>query len=309
MMGAMERHVQGLVFNIQRFCIHDGPGVRTTVYIKGCSLRCNWCSNPESWNTFPEIMPFDKKCIKCGACIQVCPNNAISWVNGARTIKWEECNQCLRCSEVCPAKAIEQIGFNISPHELLQEIEKDRIFYDLSEGGVTFSGGEPLVQWEFVLNALKLCKQHGIHTALDTTGNIRPDIFVQVLEFVDLMLYDVKHLNPQLHIERTGVDNQLILENLNNVKKVNPHTKLWIRVPVIPGFNDSPEYAIDLVNLAANTDADKISLMPYHSLGDHKFERLGRTYPLKGIPALQKVDVEEQQKILVNAGLSVSIGS
>lgn len=167
---------KGLIFNIQKFSLHDGPGIRTTVFMKGCSLRCEWCCNPEALKTYPEIMTFDTRCIKSGNCIKACPKGAISVVDGMRKIEWEKCDQCQKCAEVCPAIAIERMGTYIAQEELLREIEKDRPYYDNSGGGVTFSGGEALVQWEFILAMLKKCKKRNLHTALDTSGNINWNI-------------------------------------------------------------------------------------------------------------------------------------
>ncbi len=300
---------KGLIFSIQKFCIHDGPGVRTTVYMKGCSLRCKWCSNPESMSPCPEIMLFDMRCIKCESCIEACPKGAISFVDGLRTINWASCDECLKCAEACPTKAIEQTGTYISQENLLFEIEKDRIFYEESGGGVTFSGGEPLVQWKFILAVLKRCKERNIHTALDTTGNINGDIFEKVIKNVDLVLYDVKHLDTERHKEMTGIGNRLIVENLKNLKKMNQKAKVWLRIPIVPGYNDTQEFIRKLGDLAVDIRADKISLMPYHNLGEQKYERLGRIYPLKEVSFLQKEDVEKYKKKLQSFGLKVSIGS
>ena len=192
----------GLVFNIQRFSLHDGPGIRTTVFLKGCPLRCKWCSNPESMNSYVEIMTQDIKCIKCNRCVEVCPQRAISIVHGQKKIDWEKGNLCLECAKVCSSGAIELVGKLMSVDEVVAEIERDRLFYLNSGGGVTFSGGEPLNQWEFVLKA---CKDKGINTALDTTENDPWDIFKKVLDYCDLVLYDLKHPDSIKHKEGTGV--------------------------------------------------------------------------------------------------------
>jgi pyruvate formate lyase activating enzyme len=187
----------------------------------------------------------------------------------------------------------------------LKEIEKDQPFYDNSGGGVTFSGGEPLVQWEFVLAMLKRCKERNLHTALDTTGNISWDILKSVLDYVDLVLYDLKHLDPEVHKEKTGIDNRLSLENM---ERLNRKARYWIRIPVIPGFNDSNEHKDKLGEFAAHLEAEKISLLPYHKWGEQKYERMGRAYSFKGVSALQDEEVEKFKQRLEAYGLEVLIG-
>jgi len=300
-----EKIDKGLIFNIQGCSLHDGPGIRTTVFMKGCSLRCEWCSNPESINPYPEIMLFDMRCIKCGKCVAACPRGAITIVDGDRIINWERCDQCLKCAEVCPTQAIERVGRYISQEELLKEIEKDKLFYKHSGGGVTFSGGEPLVQWEFLLGVLKKCKERGIHTALDTTLNIHWNILEKVLPYVDLVLCDVKHLNSEQHKNKTGVSNRLILEN---VRKMNPKYRCWLRVPIIPGYNDSNEYMKKLGEFAATLRVEKITLFPFHGLGEKKYESLGKVYSFRGVSAPKKEKMKEYQKTLQASGVEVTIG-
>jgi pyruvate formate lyase activating enzyme len=301
-----EQDKKGLIFNTQSYSIHDGPGIRTTIFLKGCPLRCHWCSNPESQSPQSEIMLFDRKCIKCGKCIETCPKKAITVVNDTRTVNWAICNQCLQCAEVCPAEAIERVGNYMSQEELVAQIEKDRPYFENSGGGVTFSGGEPLMQWEFLLGVLKKCKEKNIHTALETCGHVAGDIFQEVLRYVDLVLYDLKHLDPVRHKEGTGVTNRLILENLEKISQGN--IRFWLRVPLIPGFNDSPEYIKTLGEFASETRAEKISLMPFHCWGEGKYERLGKIYRYKGVPDGTVEEAEKLKKILEGFGVTVSIG-
>jgi len=296
---------QGLIFNIQKFSLHDGPGIRTTVFMKGCPLRCEWCCNPESVKIHPEIMLFDMRCIKCGQCIAACPKGAITIVDEKKIINWEKCDQCQKCAEVCPSGGIETIGKYISCDELVKEIEKDRQFYNSSGGGVTFSGGEPLLQWEFVLAMLKRCKAKNIHTCLDTTGYASWEILEKIIPYVDLVLYDIKHLDADCHRERTVVDNQLILENL---AKVVQKTMVWLRIPLIPGYNDSRDHLKKVGKFASALGVAKISLLPYHCWGEQKYDQLGRVYSAKGVLPPGEEDMEKYKEYLRGIGVVVAIG-
>ena len=224
---------------------------------------------------------------------------------GLRRVDWMKCDQCLKCVEVCPAGAIERVGKYISQEELLKEIEKDRLFYDNSGGGVTFSGGEPLVQWEFVLAMLKKCKEKNLHTSLDTTGNISWNILEKVLDHVDLVLYDIKHLDSGIHKTKTGIDNRLILEN---AKKAARKSTMWLRMPLIPDYNDSDENISKLGEFADGIGVEKLSLLPYHSWGEAKYERLGRVYPFKEVSAPKEEKLEEIKQRLDAFGLEVTVG-
>jgi pyruvate formate lyase activating enzyme len=301
----------GLIFNIQRFSIQDGPGIRTTVFLKGCPLSCKWCSNPESQKVYPEIMVEDVKCIRAGKCAEVCPTGAITIVDNIRRIDLSKCNLCMKCTEACPARAIQQVGRYISVEELVDEVERDSLFYLNSGGGVTASGGEPLDQWQFTRELFRRCKQKNIHTALDTCGYGQWEAIEQVLEYTDLVLYDIKHLDRDKHKETTGVFNGLILSNLRkSVKKV----VTWLRIPVIPGFNDSESYFEGLSQFCAelateaNGRVEKVSLLPYHDYAIGKYSSLGRDYPFRGIPRPTKEHVERLERIMQSSGLKVTIG-
>lgn len=303
-MGA-ERNNNGLIFNIQRFSLHDGPGIRTTVFLKGCPLSCRWCANPESINPDPEIMTYDMKCIKCRGCVEACPSGAITVDGNIRRIDRSKCNLCLKCTSVCPTGAIEKTGKYVSPEEALKEIEKDKPFYQNSGGGVTFSGGEPLAQWQFLLEVCKQCKERNISTILDTTGCASWEVMERILEYTDLVLYDIKHLDPLKHIEGTGVDNELIL---NNFKKTACKVRTWLRVPVIPNYNDSATYMSKLGEFCAGVGIEKISLLPYHTWGEHKYERLGKVYALRGIESLLPESLEGLKEVIESYGLTATVG-
>jgi len=296
---------KGLIFNIQRFSIHDGPGIRTTVFMKGCSLACKWCSNPESINGKQEIMTHNVRCIACGKCAEACPIEAIAFTDGRREINWVKCNNCLECAGVCPAKAIECIGDYMTVEEVMKKVESDRTFYENSNGGMTVSGGEPLVQQEFVRELLKKCQEKGIHTTLDTTGNAPWQNIESVLEYVDLVLQDIKHTDTGMHKKGTGVGNELILEN---AKKIAKRKRIWIRMPLIPWYNDSEVNIKKVAEFASDIGAEKVSVLPYHELGSSKYADLGRVYPMPGTKPPDKKHVDRVRKTIESYGLKVEIG-
>ena len=300
-----EADLHGLVFNIQKFSLHDGPGIRTTVFIKGCPLVCKWCSNPESQSPKQEIMTYDIRCIGCGKCAEACGTGAITFTEAGREIDWEKCNECLECARVCPARGIEIMGTLMTVDEVVAKVEQDRIFYENSGGGMTVSGGEPLVQWEFVARVLERCQEKGIHTALDTCGMAPWKNLERVIEHTDLVLFDVKHMDSAIHKEGTGVGNETILDN---ARKTAERATTWIRIPLIPGFNDSESDLMRVANFAVEIGAEKISLLPYHNLGSSKYPKLGRTYPMEGTPRLVDEEVEALKRWLETMGLEVEIG-
>jgi len=262
----------GVVFNIQRFSIHDGPGIRTTVFLKGCPLRCFWCQNPESQSGRPEIVLDGRKCTLCGACHRVCGNGAIRLEGGSPIFDRRSCEGCGQCAVVCPSEARRLSGRRMTVEEVMREVLKDVKFYENSSGGVTLSGGEPLAQPEFARSILEGCRQEGLHTALDTCGWAPwPDI-EKILKLVDLVLLDIKHLDASMHREATGHDNLLILENARRMAKLKP---MRIRVPLIPGFNDSPEAVRGIAEFVKNELGSRdIDLLAYNRMGEVKYDFL-----------------------------------
>ena len=304
----MADELKGLIFNIQKFSIQDGPGIRTTVFMKGCSLKCPWCSNPEGMRSVSEIITNDRRCIRCKRCAEACPVNAISIADSARTIDWSHCTNCLECARVCPSHSIEVVGKYMTVEDVFKVVARDVPFYRNTGGGVSVSGGEPLQQWQWVLGLFKTCKQAGFHTALDTTGSCKWEHMRRVLEYVDLILFDVKHMDSARCKEKCGVGNALILENLEKAAKM---CTIWLRIPLIPNYNDSETNMRLIAELASRTMVDKVSLLPYHEYGKQKYSSLGREYCFNGMAILNPDDqtVTRSKGLLESYGLEVSVGS
>ncbi len=293
-----------MIFNIQKFSLQDGPGIRTTVFIKGCPLRCKWCSNPESQSRDSQIWTINTRCNKCGKCLDVCESGAINLIEEGIAIDRKNCNFCYKCVEICPTLAVERVGSYLSIDEVLREVEEDRLFYENSGGGVTLSGGEPLNQPEFTFELLRRCSEKGISTALDTSGYASWDTISRILEYVDLVLYDIKSLNPEKHMKYTGVSNKLILENL---KKVAAKVKTWPRIPIIPGLNDLESEMESISKFVAAIPVEKVSLLSLHHWGQSKYVRLGRQYPFDGMQVLSEENIERYKGIFETRGLKVEI--
>jgi len=310
MMSDSADEQRGLIFNTQRFSIQDGPGIRTTLFMKGCPLNCPWCSNPEGIGRKPEIMLGERKCIGCKKCAEACSAGAISFENGIRIIDWKLCADCLECAKVCPSHAIHLSGDYKTVNEAFKVAAKDKDFYKTSGGGVTVSGGEPLLQWEFVRELLRKCKEAGLHTALDTTGYGSWDSLEQVLRYTDLILFDIKHADPEKHKEKTGVSNELILENLDKASEATT-VSIWLRIPLVPGFNDTESNMQATAELARGIRLEKVSLLPYHEWGKDKYPGLGKRYSYNGADSALEPDsdlVNKCRAILESNGLEVTVG-
>jgi len=283
----------GTVFDIQRFSIHDGPGIRTTVFLKGCPLTCPWYHNPESQRRDPQLLFYANKCIGCGKCFEVCPVSGALMPDSKERINRERCDSCGKCTETCYAQALEMCGKEMTVEQVIAEVEKDRPFYETSDGGMTISGGEPLAQPEFTVELLETAKRAGLHTALDTSGYGSPDALRRAAAFTDLVLFDIKIADPERHQQATGVDNRQILANLRVLEEVG--VPVVFRVPVIPGYTDCDENVRAAAALAAKTkNVRELDLMRYHRLGESKWRRLGLTYRLEGA----EPPTEERMRLL-----------
>jgi pyruvate formate lyase activating enzyme len=297
----------GVVFDIRRYAIHDGPGIRTTVFFKGCPLRCWWCHNPEGQDVEPELVYRKSRCIGCGECVKNCQREAISLVAQSISVNREKCVLCNDCCRVCPSDALSIAGKQMSVKEILEEIEKDRTFYEESEGGVTFSGGEPLLQPDFLNTLLNECKERAIHTVVDTCGFAQYEIIDRVRDKVDLFLYDIKTMDNRTHRKYTGVSNEQILKNLK--KLAESGSIIVISFPIIPGINDDEKNVARTAEFISSLpNIQQVNLLPYHKAGIEKYKNLGKPYKLDKIqpPSNQKIkSIEEKMEIF---GIRVGIG-
>ena len=297
----------GKIFNIQRYSIHDGPGIRTTVFFKGCPVSCIWCHNPESQSFEPELLQYKKRCIGCGKCLEICRNGALSLTDGSIKFDRVKCTSCGSCAEVCHAKAIELAGKIMTVPEVITQIEKDIIFYDESGGGVTFSGGEPLSQPEFLLDLLIQCKKKEYHTAVDTSGYGAPETIKSISSLTDLFLYDLKLIDDDKHIKYTGVSNKLILENLKIISQLG--NRIYIRIPLIPGVNDDEVNIRSTVKVIQETEGiEQVNLLPYHNIAMDKYKRLGKLESLMQIPVPSGEYMESVAGKFSEYGIKVKIG-
>ena len=276
--------MKGIVYNVQRFSVHDGPGIRTLVFLKGCPLHCRWCANPESQSAQPQIAYNDSKCIgaECLLCQRVCANRAIFYPGaGAVEVQHNRCNNCLKCSMICPAKAITTYGEYKTVKEVVDDVEKDMAFYQNSKGGMTLSGGEPLAQAEFTREHLKEEKKRRIHTAVETCGYY-PDWeqVKDIFAYVDYVLYDVKSMNTLKHKAYTGVDNEIILKNLQALRKEYPTKPIRVRTPLVPGFNDTDEEVLAIADFVHSLPQMEYEVLKYHRFGINKYTYIGREYPM-----------------------------
>lgn len=267
--------IYGNVFNIQRYSVKDGPGIRTTVFLKGCPLRCWWCHNPESQAKGAELAINPAVCISCGKCWSACPHNSPPDECPGPLTDWEHCTVCGECVETCPTGGRTLIGEQRSVAEVMTEVMKDRVFYEESGGGVTLSGGEPLMQPDFVRAILEACREQAIPTAVDTCGFCNQQEMLSIAESTDLFLYDLKAMDDAVHREHTGVSNVRILDNLVALSRV--HTNIWIRIPVVTGVNDSNAELEAMAQFVSTTGGIKrVDLLSYHPLGSQKHDRIGK---------------------------------
>jgi pyruvate formate lyase activating enzyme len=282
----------GLVFNIQRFSTEDGPGIRTTTFLKGCPLRCAWCHNPEGLSPKPELIWYDVRCIGARDCLQVCPEDALTLTPEGMRINRERCTVCGACEKACPAAALEVIGRDWTPDEMVAELLKDQVFYETSGGGVTFSGGEPMMQVDFLCQVLPRCREAGVHVALDTCGAVGWESYERVLPCVNLVLYDLKIMDAKRHEAATGISNDTILENGRRLAARG--VPMWIRTPVVPGYTDDKENILAIARFINDSlpTVQRWDLLAYTNLGQPKYHRLNREYLLEKVPLLTRQEME-----------------
>ncbi|PKN98876.1 MAG: glycyl-radical enzyme activating protein [Chloroflexi bacterium HGW-Chloroflexi-4] len=295
----------GLIFDIKKYSINDGPGIRTTVFFQGCPLTCQWCHNPESQPNKPVLLYRANRCVLCGACAEVCPQHAIT-LNGSADTDRKSCKTCGSCAETCYNGARELSGCETSVEQVMSEVLRDTPFYEGSGGGVTFSGGEPLLQPRFLLELLCACRAHDLHTVVDTSGLATWEVIDSLRIYVDLFLFDLKMMDDKRHIEYTGVSNQLILNNLKKLAEAG--SNITICIPLIPGINDdgdnlraSGEFIRSLPNITS------VEIMGYHDLAAAKYEALGLAYQLKHLSAPDKSEMRRSAGLLEQVGLQVKI--
>lgn len=293
-----------MIFNIQKCSVHDGSGLRSLVFFKGCSLSCKWCANPESQSFQPEIMESTAKCIGCLRCQKECPNNAIALTEQGPLIQREQCAKCFHCTDICYAGAKYVTGETYTVEELFHKIEKDRMFFTMSGGGVTFSGGEPFAQPKLLTQIAKKCHDEGIHVMLESCGYADYESFRSALPYIDAMFMDIKHIDSDLHRELTGKGNKLILENIQKIADFG--IPITIRTPIVPGYNDSEANVTGIAEfIKAIPNIRGYELLSYHNLGESKYRALGRSYPLTGVSSPSK----EQMDALTAAANRVLEGS
>ncbi len=297
----------GVIFDIRKYAIHDGPGIRTTVFFKGCPLRCWWCHNPEGQNIEPELVYRESRCIGCGECSRSCKREAISLAAQSISVNRDNCVLCGNCCRVCPSDALSIAGKQMSVNEILEEIEKDRTFYEESGGGVTFSGGEPLLQPDFLNALLNECKERAIHTTVDTCGFAQYEIIDRMRDKVGLFLYDIKTMDSRKHRKYTGASNERILRNLKKLAKDG--SSIVVSFPIIPGINDDDKNVMKTAEFISSLpNILQVNLLPYHRAGIEKYKNLGKPYKLTKIQPPSNQSVKSVKEKMEAFGLRVGVG-
>ncbi len=295
--------MSGVVFNIQKFSLHDGPGIRTVVFFKGCPLACKWCANPESQNARVQILADHQKCVLCNSCVNNCPTRAIRIKLDKIHIDHTRCINCLQCVNTCPSTVLQVEGKQQNVEDVMKVILQDKDFYEESGGGITLSGGEVLTQPQFALEIINACKKENITVAMETTGYASLDVFKKVIQDVDLLLFDIKHHDSSSHYKGTFVKNETIIENLTYAHSIKKN--IIARIPIIPNFNDSIEDAHAFAKLLISIGIHEINLLPFHQFGSKKYEMMNLVYEMKDTKQLYPEDLEEYKQTLLTYGLHV----
>lgn len=295
----------GTIFNIQKFCLHDGPGIRTTVFFKGCNLRCKWCSNPESQQMAVQLTLDKSKCTGCGACVTACPQNARTMEKNVPIANKTLCNHCGACMESCPNSAIGMEGKGADIEQVLAEVRKDKAFYDTSGGGVTLSGGEVLLQLPFALELIRRCHEENIHVAVETAGAVPEEAFRTMLKETDYVMMDLKHYDSASHRAGTGFGNEQVLANLELLR--DSGVPFLVRIPVIPGFNDSLKDGAAFARLFKKMEIKKVQLLPFHRLGSRKYELLDMPYDYAATPTMHQSALTDYSREFTRMGIEVML--
>jgi pyruvate formate lyase activating enzyme len=298
--------VTGVIFNVQRYSTEDGPGIRTTVFIKGCPMYCPWCHNPEGLDSHPELMWYDVRCIAARECLEVCPQDALTLTPEGMVIDRERCNGCGDCEEACPAAALEVIGKERTAADVAAEALRDRVFYEKSGGGVTLSGGEPALQDDFSLALMGMLKEEGIHLALDTCGGVRWERLKPLVDLSDLVLMDLKIMDEDKHLEHTGIPLKLVLDNARHVAELG--LPLWIRTPVIPGYTDTEENVRGIARFVRSNlpTVERYDLLAFNNTCDAKYRRLDKLFPLSGESLISEEKIGGLARAAAEEGLDIA---
>lgn len=299
---------KGLIFDIKRYAINDGPGIRLVIFFKGCNLHCAWCHNPEGISEKAEKMYAPAKCIRCGSCVEACPENAIILLPEGIITDPGQCKMCGKCADICLTKAIEMSGKTFSVSEIMEFLEKERIFFDQSSGGVTFSGGEPLVHSKLLIELLDECGKRSIHRVVDTAGHVRTELILEIAKRTDLFLYDLKMMDPVLHQRWTNVRNEKILHNLKTLAAAGAH--IIIRIPLIGGVNDTDENITQTAKFISGLAGGKkdVHLLPYHNIAQNKYIKLGKSDDFETLREPGKESLARAIAKFAEYGITASIG-
>lgn len=300
----------GIVFDVQSFSLHDGPGIRTLIFLKGCPLKCTWCANPEGQKIYPELRYYKSKCSGCLECIKSCPHDAITSIEDSTgkviiSIDREKCCKCtdFKCIDFCPDSALSSAGKIMSVEEIMKIIKRDLPYYR-GKGGITLSGGDPTYQHKFAVEILKACKDEYIHTAVESAVFSKTEILENFIPYVDLFLTDIKHMNSDKHKQLTGVENELILKNISMIAKCK---QILVRIPIIPGLNDDNENITATASFCKENGITRINILPYHKLGQAKYEQLGLEYNMPDIETPGNSKMEYIKQLIENLGVTCVI--